>query len=162
MKRRYTKRALYWITDILERKRIQYVITGGFAAHLYGSRRRFNDIDIGIHRADFPKLISDIRPYLDFGPGVYRDRSWVTYLATLTRYGREIELVADNFLFFDARDKRWRRIRRDFSRSAPMRVLGKALPVMTKAEIISIKQMLRRRTDLADLKYLLHARTARG
>jgi hypothetical protein len=43
--------ALRWIIGILDRHNIQYQITGGFAAKLYGSSREVNDIDIDIFNA---------------------------------------------------------------------------------------------------------------
>lgn len=47
-----TTRALKWIVGILSKLEVPYRIGGGFAAHVYGSNRLINDIDIslpGIH-----------------------------------------------------------------------------------------------------------------
>ncbi|MFZ2522802.1 MAG: hypothetical protein WAW92_00245 [Minisyncoccia bacterium] len=45
---RNTEGALRWIVNILESKSIQFQVTGGFAAKLYGSQRELADIDIDI------------------------------------------------------------------------------------------------------------------
>jgi hypothetical protein len=62
------RNALRWIIGILDRHNIQYQITGGFAAKLYGSSREVNDIDIDICEKEFQKILSDISHYLIDGP----------------------------------------------------------------------------------------------
>jgi hypothetical protein len=43
-----TLKALHFIVGILNKHKIQYRIGGGLAAHVYGSTRAVNDIDISL------------------------------------------------------------------------------------------------------------------
>ena len=79
--------AFKWIVLIFENKNIPFVVTGGFAAKIYGSPRPLNDIDIDIHDTDFSLIKDDILPYVIFGPDHYHDERWDLLLATLNYNG---------------------------------------------------------------------------
>src|SRR3990167_1552031 len=75
--------ALKWIIGVLEDNKITYQITGGFAAHIYGSTREVNDIDIDISEGSFQIILEDVRSKIVYGPCRYQDAKWDLQLMTL-------------------------------------------------------------------------------
>lgn len=49
------RKILKKIVATLDKSNIPYEVTGGVAALFYGARRPLYDIDIDIHKTDFPK-----------------------------------------------------------------------------------------------------------
>lgn len=84
--------ALRWILEILERHEIEYQITGGFAAKLYGSLCELHDIDIDIPNASMQKILPDVAEYITYGPAHFRDAKWDMQLITLNYKGQEIDI----------------------------------------------------------------------
>ena len=87
-----TKKALSWIIEILNRHKIDYQIAGGFAAKVYGSTRILNDIDIDISEKYFPVILTEINPYIIYGPSRFIDGKWDLELVTLNYNGQEIDI----------------------------------------------------------------------
>lgn len=52
-----TLNALRWIVGILNKHQVPYRIGGGFAAHIYGSNRPINDIDISLPGKYFSAIV---------------------------------------------------------------------------------------------------------
>ena len=71
-----TLRALCWIVEILDRNNISYGIGGGFAAHVYGSGRPINDIDISLSGKYFPVIVSEVKVFIKAGPKHYTSPKW--------------------------------------------------------------------------------------
>lgn len=144
-----TRRAFRWIVGVFRKHRVPFQITGGCAASLYGSPRTFNDIDILTRPAALPAILPDIKPYLTFGPGRYRDRYFDARMMTLNIYGTAID-VGMECRIRDHRTGRWHRMPGP-TRFSRKRVFGLTVPVEAKDKLIKIKQILGRKKDLEDV-----------
>lgn len=78
-----TINALRWIVEILNKNKINYQISGGFAGKIFGSKRELHDIDIDISKKDFRKILPEISSYITYGPDHYVDGKWDLELITL-------------------------------------------------------------------------------
>ncbi len=147
--------ALRWIVEILERHGIPYQIGGGFAAHVYGSRREIADIDISISEENFNVILPDIQKYLTYGPAHYIDPEWDLLLMTLSFQGQEIDFAGSNKKkFFDQAKKIWVSFPTDFNSSEYREIYGIKVPLMAKQKLIEYKKLLGRDVDLADVQSL--------
>ncbi|MDP3696632.1 MAG: hypothetical protein Q8R55_01210, partial [Candidatus Taylorbacteria bacterium] len=89
---RHTEVALKWIVDILRDLKIPFEIDGGLAAEAYGSKRELADIDINVLQEDFYKIVPQVKEYLKFGPGWYKDEHWRLYMITIKYAGQNIDI----------------------------------------------------------------------
>lgn len=152
---RNTKAALQWIVTILRKHKIPFQISGGFAARVYGSKRKLADIDIEIPEKDFQKIVPDVRKYIQFGPKIYKDHEWDTLFMKLKYKGQNIEFDgAYKRKMFSAKTKKWINIRSDYSKAKRKRVYGMLVPIISKDHLIKHKKILMRKVDKEDLKYL--------
>ena len=88
-----TQKALEWITDILDKNDIPYKIGGGFAAHVDGSSRKVNDIDISLSGKYFPVIVSEVYEYITAGPKHYLNEKWDCDTLSLNYYGQDIDMT---------------------------------------------------------------------
>ena len=149
---RNTKAAFVWIINILKKRGVRYQVTGGFAAKIYGAKRKLLDIDIDIPDKDFKTIHSDIKKYIIFGPKKWRGEGFEVFLATLKYKGQMIDLSGARGKLFNKKLKRWVSANADLSKSTVQKVYGKRVFVISKKELIAYKSKLQRRVDAADLK----------
>lgn len=97
--------ALRWIVEILKNHSIRYRIGGGLAAHMYGSNRQVQDIDIVIPEADLKNIVPVIKPYITYGPTRYKDSKWDCELVTITYHGQEIDICGGDSLRMSTKDE---------------------------------------------------------
>lgn len=88
-----TLSALKWITEILDKNTIPYKIGGGFAAHIYGSPREINDIDISLSGKDFDLILPNVKEYITAGPKHYLNEKWDCTTLSLNYHGQDIDLT---------------------------------------------------------------------
>lgn len=88
-----TLNALRWMLDLFEKHKIQYQVSGGFAAKLYGSDRTLNDIDFDVPDKALGVLLPDIFSYVTYGPSRFNDGKWDCELITLNYQGQEIDIT---------------------------------------------------------------------
>ena len=88
-----TQKTLEWITSILDRNNIPYKIGGGFAAHVYGSPRKINDIDISLSGKYFPIIVSEVFEYVTAGPKHYLNEKWDCATLSLNYHGQDIDMT---------------------------------------------------------------------
>ena len=137
-----TKNALRWIIGILNKHRIQYQIAGGFAAKLYGSERKLNDIDIDVRDKDIPIILPEISKYLTLGPDRYIDGKWDCYLATLNYHGQEIDICgADTLRISNKARTEWIAWAVAFN-TVDMAIGGTLIKVLRPQELINYKKEL--------------------
>lgn len=154
-----TKEALAWITEILNKHNIPFRVSGGFAAKIYGSTRELADIDIGMKKNYFPEIISDIEEYLVSKPGIYKDKEWDLFAATLNYKGQEIDLVdIDSLKFFNRKEQRWEDLKHTFSDIVFKEVCRIKIPVISRKNLIDYKIKLGREVDIIDIKEMLEAK----
>lgn len=145
---RNKRRALRRIVSVLRKRNVPFHITGGLAASVYGSPRRWNDIDILIRPAALQRILPDIKKCLVFGPARYRDRHFDSFMAALKMYGTKIDIGM------------WCRIRNHrtgkwYLTPGPtafsyQRIFGLRVKVEAKWKLMRVKQILGRKKDLAD------------
>ena len=102
---RKTIDALVWIVGVLEKHEVEYQISGGFAAKLYGSPRELNDIDIDIREKYFETVLPEVSPYVTFGPARFNDGKFDCDLMTLDYGGQEIDISGTDTLRMSNKDR---------------------------------------------------------
>ena len=88
-----TVNAAHWIVGILDKHKVPYRIGGGFAAHLYGSKRPIKDIDISLPGTYFKEIIPDVQEYITAGPKHYKNEKWDCDTLSLNYNGQEIDMT---------------------------------------------------------------------
>jgi len=152
---RKTKEAFEWIIRILQEHKVPFQIAGGFAARIYGSRRKLADIDIGVPDSKLRKILSDVKKYVIYGPKRYIDKNFDLPLMTLKYQGQVIDIYSDDKTkLFDYKKNKWVKSSSNFKKSTIKNVYGLKVPVISKKELIAYKKILGRKVDLADVKAL--------
>lgn len=138
-----TKKALIWITEILNKYNIPFQISGGLSAKVYGSPRPLNDIDIDIPEYGFEKIADEVREYTIFGPEHYVDKKWDLLLITLNYFGQEIDIGgSENLKIFDEKSNKWLSFPTDFNKVVYTLISGVKVPVIPKQDLIEYKSYL--------------------
>lgn len=149
------KKALFWITDILEKHNIPFQIVGGLAVKAYGSPRPLVDIDIEIPEESFSKIQNEVSAYIIYGPAQLKEERWDLFLMTLNYEGQEVDISgAYTTKVYDILGKIWVTLNPDFSKIANLNLYGKILPIISKEQLIAYKKILLREVDVLDLQYL--------
>lgn len=138
------ERALYWVIDVLTRNDIDYQISGGFAAHIYGANRPINDIDIDIPEDRFEDVYNDVKDYIIFGPGQFKDERWDLKMITLNYKGQEIDIGgAYETKICDINTGEWVTDSADLSTVKIFYVNGLKINVCNPRDLASYKKMLK-------------------
>lgn len=149
-----TEKAFIWITDILEKKGIEYKISGGFAARIYGSNRELADIDIEVADNDILLIKKEVEEYIIYGPKRYLDEDWDLNLMTLNYEGQEIDIAGINAKIFNKEIKQWEDLSSSLDTVEIKEVFGKMIPVESLESLINYKTRLGREVDIEDVKQL--------
>lgn len=154
--------ALRWIKNILESEHIPYQISGGLAAHIYGSQRPVNDIDLVIPEKDFQKVFERTKEYVTEGPGRHRGKKWDLELLTLDYEGQEIDIGGAETTKITMKDStgndtdEWVLLTTDFDKSVMMDFHGMVLPLEPKESLAAYKKHLNGEHQKEDIKALEH------
>ncbi len=152
-----TKDAFVWICKILSNENIDFSISGGFAAKIYGSPRHLYDIDIDLGDEDFHKVatLSSISPYIIFGPTRSIGKDWNIWLLTLSYKQQYIDICGSSSAkIYSHREKKWVPYPFNLKLSLPRRLFGINIKLISKDLLVEYKSHLNRKEDLEDLKYL--------
>ncbi len=149
-----TETALRWIINLLENKNIQYRITGGLAAQVYGSNRPLADIDIEVDFGDVELLNSDISPFIIFGPSIYKDENWDLNLVTLNYEGQEIDLADFKASIFNRHTKQWESLNSNLSEYIESEIYGRKYKFEPIESLLEYKDKLGREVDLEDIRQI--------
>lgn len=161
--RRNTQESFRWIVDVLKKRNVPFAISGGLAASAYGSPRPLNDIDIDIPSSYFSAILSDIRPFITFGPKRFVDQRWDLELATLNHRGQEIDLGgSDTVRICDARTGNWVHMPTNYDEVVEMQLFGRCVPIVSAAELIAYKSMLSGAHQRIDIEVVLKNTQASG
>ncbi len=151
--KKQTVDALKWIVDILNIHHVQYQLTGGFAAKLYGSSRELHDIDIDIPNASMQKILPDVAEFITYGPAHFRDAKWDMELMTLDYNGQEIDVGGINTLRISNKERtEWISYPNDLSNCLAMRVDGIDVKVQHPLVLASYKKELDGDHQLLDIE----------
>lgn len=138
----HTNRALHWIVSILNKHNIDYIISGGFSAKLYGSKRELHDIDINIFENKFDELLPEISQYIIYGPSRYQDGKWNMNLITLNYENQEIYIgdLSDAYISNKERTQ-WIKLTNNL---APLHMVidGMTVNIINPNDLISYKEQL--------------------
>ncbi|MFA7315210.1 MAG: hypothetical protein WC059_00195 [Candidatus Paceibacterota bacterium] len=151
---RNTEKAFLWIINILEKNKINYKISGGFAARIYGVNRELADIDIVVMAKDIPCIAEETREYIIFGPKRYKDENWDLELLTLNYEGQEIDIAEADVKIFNQLTRKWVLCSAQFNNTVQIDVYGKKVVVEDIDSLISYKSKLARQVDLEDVRQL--------
>ncbi|MEK7608219.1 MAG: hypothetical protein AAB495_01440 [Patescibacteria group bacterium] len=97
--------ALRWIVGVLTKHQIPYRIGGGFAAHIYGSNRPINDIDISLPGKYFSIIVPEVSGYITEGPKHYSNEKWICDTLSLNYHGQEIDMTDIDTLRMSNKEK---------------------------------------------------------
>ena len=137
--------ALDWILSILRKNNIDYQITGGLAANLYGSTRELYDIDLEVSDSDVNRLSEICREYIVYGPERYVDEHFDLLLMTLKYRNQLIDVCG-----IDKMSIKGFRQTIDLNNAVDIggyRVVG-------LVDLIAYKKLLGREVDLIDIGFL--------
>jgi hypothetical protein len=132
-----------WILSILRVKNIDYQITGGLAANLYGSKREIYDIDLEVSDSDVYRLSKICREYIIYGPNRYVDEHFDLLLMTLKYRDQLIDVCGiDNMSIGGERQNI------DLSSAVDIGDYR----VVSLGDLVSYKKLLCRDVDLIDIR----------
>ena len=148
-----TADALRWILGILTEKNIDYQISGGLAAKLYGSSRELHDIDIDISEKHFSSILPELSTYITYGPKRLNDGKWDCALLTLEYGGQEIDLCGIDTMRMSNKERtKWLTYENDLSKSLTLNVDGIDLKVIHPRDLIAYKKELDGDHQLVDVQ----------
>lgn len=144
-----------WITDFLEKEGIPYQITGGLAAHLHGSLRPVNDIDIELPEEHLQTVYAYAKEHCTFHLGHYQDERWDLQMMTLMYRDQEIDICGcKDVRICDARNGQWRHMPSDLTLCSRIKVANMILPVMNRHDLATYKKMLQGDHQAIDIEAL--------
>lgn len=148
-----TINALHWIIEILNKNKIDYQISGGFAGRIFGSKRELHDIDIDISKKDFNKILPEISDYIIYGPNHYIDAKWNLELITLNYNGQEIDISdSDNVLISNKERTKWISFLTDFSKTLEIDLNGINIKVINPNDFMEYKKELDGEHQIEDIE----------
>lgn len=160
--------ALNKIIPLLEKYNFQWLITGGFASHVYGVKRPITDIDIDIYTSkdsdDFKNLIKDLSPFITQPLENFIDQNYNNYNFEMEIEGQIVDICSSKEM--NIYDKKTERYENFYSGTFPKPEIvgwnGLKLPLLPKDLVIKNKEMLvqQRESDLKDIEELKSIQTA--
>lgn len=140
-----TLRGFKWIVEILTKNKIPYRIGGGFAAHVYGSPRPINDIDISVSGRYFPIIVPKVSGYIVAGPQHYLNEKWNCDTLSLDYHGQKIDLTnVETLRMSNIEQTAWIQAKDLYSQYDPvvMRVEGTDVSLFDPRGLIAYKKEL--------------------
>lgn len=151
---RKTREAFIWITTILKENNLEFRISGGLAARVYGVKRKLADIDVEVYEKDISTIYKKVKDFVIFGPKRYKDENWDLMLMTLEYEGQEIDIAAVESKIFSQKTKRWIKKPGSILDSNLIKFFNINVPIEKKEALINYKEMLSREVDIEDVKQL--------
>jgi hypothetical protein len=150
-----SKKALYWVVNELNKRKIPFALVGGIAANIYGTTRLLNDIDIDIPENKLALVAQELSDYLNFDPEHSISKCFDCQLIGLNYFGQEIELGgAESLKIKDVDSGQWLSWPTDLNAVEWHTYLGLSVPVIAKNKLIAYKKLAGRDVDLLDVKEL--------
>ena len=137
------EKVLEWIVEIISINDIDYQITGGLAANLYGSGREVYDIDIEVSDLDVWRLGFLCEEYIVYGPERYVDEHFDLLLMTLDYGGQLIDVCGIDSMSIRGESQ-------EIDLGSAVEVDG--YRVVGLGDLIAYKKLLCRDVDLIDIR----------
>jgi hypothetical protein len=147
--------AVSWINDLFVRNKVPYLICGGFAAFVYGSKRMINDIDIFVPDDYFDLIVSLGQEYISKPAKHYIEEAegWNVKYVQFKYRETKIEVGSSKGVeIFDSSLKKWVGLEIDFSNIEYRMVYGINIPLMAIEELVNYKKVLARPVDREDIE----------
>ena len=145
--------AAQWIVGLLRERQIPFQICGGLAAQGYGAERELNDIDLFVPGEHFARVVQVGQAFISKPAGRYCEEGWDLTYVQFKQAGIKIEVGnAEGVKLFDAESETWVPLSIDFTRYHTANLLGLALPLMPKDDLMRYKSVLSRPVDIADIR----------
>ena len=152
-----TLKALRWIIEILAKNQIPYRIGGGFAAHIYGSNRPINDIDISLSGKYFEIIVPEVMRYITAGPKHYSNSKWDCDTLSLNYSGQEIDMTdIDTIKMSNKEQTEWFQTKDKYRKfpSIMMGIGGINVSIMDPRDLIAYKKELDGEHQSVDIEAL--------
>jgi hypothetical protein len=149
-----TQNALKWIVEILDKNNIPYKIGGGFAAHIYGSPRKINDVDISLSGKYFPSIISEVSDYIIAGPKHYLNEKWDCDTLSINYLGQDIDITdVDTLQMSDLEKNKWIQVKEiRLYDGIKTNINGINVSIMDPRDLIAYKKELDGEHQLIDIE----------
>ncbi|OHA81468.1 MAG: hypothetical protein A2675_03280 [Candidatus Yonathbacteria bacterium RIFCSPHIGHO2_01_FULL_51_10] len=150
-----TVNALRWIVEILTKNEIPYRIGGGFAAHIYGSTRSINDIDVSLSGKYFSAIIPEVSNYITAGPKHYSNEKWDCDTLSLDYNGQEIDITdVDTLRMSNKEEIEWVQVKDTYRRfpGIMMSIEGVNVSLMDPRDLVAYKKHLGGDHQLVDIE----------
>ncbi len=150
-----TIRGLRWIISILNKNEIPYRIGGGFAAHVYGSLRPVNDIDISLPGKYFSVIVAEVSEYVTAGPKHYSNEKWDCDTLSLNYHGQDIDMTDIDTLRMSSKEKtEWFQTKDHFRKfdTVPTEVAGIKVLLIDPRDLVAYKKHLDGGHQLVDVE----------
>ena len=147
--------ALQWISNLLNKHEVPYMICGGLAAIGYGSTRPLNDIDLFVPDEYFQTVVDAGAEYISKPAKRYTGYGWDIEYVQFIYKGTKIEVGnVKEARILDSKVGEWVPLSVDFSRLTRRVVLGVDVPLMAIADLVDYKKVLGREVDIEDVDVL--------
>jgi hypothetical protein len=150
--------ALQWISSLLKKHQIPFLVCGGLAAIGYGSRRKLNDIDLFVPTEYFKRVVNLGMKYISKPARHYRESSegWELEYAQFIYHGVKIEIGnPDGAKIYDRACEQWTPLKLDFSAVESKLLSGIEIPLICRKTLIEYKIKLGRPVDLLDIEAMI-------
>jgi hypothetical protein len=149
-------KTLKFLADIFQKENIEFQITGGLAAIIHGAQRPLYDIDIDIYKTDVEKVRVLLGEYIieDWTSGPEdEDDLFDLSMMTLVINDVPVDISQIEDAHIRSSEGQWVYLPENME-CQTLEFENLILPVQTKESLISYKKVLRRDTDLEDIKML--------
>lgn len=144
--------AAKWIAELLRERGVPFLICGGLAAKGYGSERDLNDIDLFVPGTYFSEVVQARQALISKPAAHYREEGWDLTYVQFKYEGVKVEVgSAEGARVFDVAKQAWITLNIDFSRYETVSLLGQALPLMLREDLVRYKAALSRPVDIEDI-----------
>lgn len=149
------RRALEWVSGLLEELSIPFQVAGGLAAVAHGATRILQDIDIYVPSGALWEIRRRVTTHEIRGPRRVRSERWDCLLLEVRHSGEEIELAdAERTRYRGGEGEPWFEADVDFEKAIRLEVFGVELPVMPLDDLVRYKRRIGRDVDLHDVAEL--------
>ena len=146
--------ALKKVVQVFIENKIQFQISGGLAAIIYGAERPLYDIDVEVYKKDIQKVRDIFQKNISKDFYHLQDENFDLWLLTLDINGVPVDISqADECYLGDGKGKKIR-TDADLSKAQFINFDNLEIPVANKMELISYKKILARNTDIMDIKQI--------